>query len=50
MNTRHFLSAHPPNPQFQPTRVEIWRLYSGSFLVGGLNGVVRLKIERKYVY
>jgi len=41
MNTRHRISAHPPNPPFQPTREEAWRVHSGSFRAGGLNGVVR---------
>ena len=24
MNPRHCLSAHPPNPPFQPTREDVW--------------------------
>ena len=28
MNTRHCLSAHQPNPPFQPTRVDVWRVQS----------------------
>ena len=41
MNTRHCISAHPPNPPFQPTRVDVWRVHSGSFPRGRLNGGVR---------
>ena len=35
MQPRHCLIAHPPNPPFQPTRVDVWRVHSGSFRAGG---------------
>jgi hypothetical protein len=31
----HCLSAHPPNPPFQPTRVSVWRVQSGFTRTGG---------------
>ncbi len=30
MNPRHCFSANPPNPPFQPTRVDVWHHCSGS--------------------
>jgi len=30
-----FYPAHQPNPPFQPTRVDVCRVHSGSFRAGG---------------
>jgi hypothetical protein len=27
LHTRHCISTHPPNPPFQPTRVNVWRVF-----------------------
>ena len=35
MKPRHCLHAHPPNPPFQPTRVDVWLHFSGSSRAGG---------------
>jgi hypothetical protein len=32
---RHCFPTRPPNPPFQPTRVDVWRVNSGSFRAGG---------------
>jgi len=40
MNPRLCLSAHPPNPPFQPTRADVWRVQSGSFCAGGWTGAL----------
>ena len=35
MKPRHCLTVHPPNPPFQPTRVDVWRVQSGFSCAGG---------------
>ena len=41
MNRLPSLSAHPPNPPFQPARVDVWHPFFGFIPRGRLNGGVR---------
>ena len=35
INAGYSISIHPPNPPFQPTRVDVWRVRSGFLRAGG---------------
>ena len=39
MNPRHCLSAHQPNPPFQPTRVDVWLIFPAPSVRAAERGV-----------